>query len=205
MNFELILHMNKAILYSNLSLLFLNRYLQMKCIHISGKICVINVICLALVTLSVGCRSSHNKNLPKDLQIETIKITSLKGDKKKVVDEALEWLGTPYKYAGSEKGKGTDCSGMVVRVFEDATGKKLPRNSKKQSEYCKKIKQRDVEAGDLAFFATGKDKKMVSHVGIMIDKVQFIHASTKKGVIISDITTDYYQRTFIMYGRIPDK
>jgi cell wall-associated NlpC family hydrolase len=43
----------------------------------------------------------------------------------------------------------------------------------------------------------------VSHVGIVIDDRQFIHASSSKGVVISDMTTPYYQRTFKMFGRVP--
>lgn len=38
----------------------------------------------------------------------------------------------------------------------------------------------------------------------MIDDTRFVHASTKKGVIISDMLTDYYRRTFRMYGRVPE-
>ena len=160
--------------------------------------------CMAILLLSGGCKSSSKSGKDKRPDIETIKTTDIWSPQKKIVEEALSWLGTPYKYACSEKGKGTDCSGMVLRVYEDVIGKKLPRNSKKQAEICKKIKHKEVKPGDLAFFATGKDKNTISHVGIMIDDVQFIHASTKKGVVISDMTSDYYQRTFIMYGRVTD-
>ncbi|MDE7413553.1 MAG: C40 family peptidase [Muribaculaceae bacterium] len=124
---------------------------------------------------------------------------------KKVIEEALKWEGTPYKYAGSDRKTGTDCSGMVMSVYLDATGIKLPRNSAKQAEYCKKISSSKVETGDLCFFATGKDPKKISHVGIMIDEENFIHASTSKGVVISKITTPYYTRTFIQFGRVPSE
>lgn len=175
--------------------------------YLSSKIvyCVIFGTCMTILLLSSGCKSSSKADKIKKPDIETIQISNIKGGRNKIVKEALSWVGTPYRYAGSEKGKGTDCSGMVLRVYEDVTGIKLPRNSQRQAEFCKKIKPKEVKPGDLAFFATGKDKKTISHVGIMIDGVQFIHASTKKGVIISDMTTDYYQRTFIMYGRVADK
>ena len=65
-------------------------------------------------------------------------------------------MGTPYKYAGSDKGKGTDCSGLVTKVYLDVTGKKLPRNSKQQAEFCKKIGKRSVKAGDLVFLQQEK-------------------------------------------------
>ena len=156
------------------------------------------IICLLLS----GCHSSHKKDKSRPT-LETIKAGKLKGTEKKLVEEALTWMGTPYKYDGSDKGKGTDCSGLVTKVYLDVTGKKLPRNSKQQAEFCKKIGKRSVKAGDLVFFATGKSKSRISHVGIMIDDNRFIHASTKRGVIISEMTTPYYQRTFIMYGRVP--
>lgn len=162
------------------------------------------IIFLILVFFLSGCRSSKPKQ--ETIVEETIvlkDIKGLKGDRKRIVEEAMTWLGTPYKYAGSDKDAGTDCSGMVVRVYEDILGMKLPRNSRQQSEFCDKLKQKDIHPGDLVFFATGRDPKAVSHVGIMIDDNQFVHASSKKGVILSEMTTPYYQRTFIMYGKVP--
>ncbi len=126
-----------------------------------------------------------------------------KGMEGKIVEEAYTWIGTPYRYGAWEKGKGSDCSGMVTKVYEKAAGIKIPRNSKKQAEFCWKVDRRDVRPGDLVFFATGKSPGVISHVGIMIDDTRFIHASTQKGVIISEVTTPYYTRTFKMYGRVP--
>ncbi len=123
--------------------------------------------------------------------------------REKIVKEASGWLGTPYAYGKAEKGEGCDCSGMVLVIYEKITGVKLPRNSAQQKEFCKNLKKNDVEKGDLCFFATGKDPDKVSHVGIMIDEANFIHASSSKGVVISDITQPYYIRTFKGYGRIP--
>lgn len=162
---------------------------------------------LLFLFLSVGCRSSQGKSKNKKHAPVTVTIQKkkLKGEEKKLVDEAMSWIGTPYKYASSVKGKGTDCSGMVLEVYLEVKGIKLPRNSKKQAEFCKKIRKESVRPGDLVFFATGKDPKTISHVGMMIDENQFVHSSTKKGVIISDVTTDYYTRTFIMYGRVPEQ
>lgn len=159
-----------------------------------------------LLTLALsGCRSSkkaHDRSSGKT-KIETVSVNRLKGLEKKIVEEALTWQGTPYRYGASEKGRGTDCSGMVVAIFEKIANKKLPRNSAKQAEFCKPLKAKDVRSGDLAFFATGKDKGRISHVGIMIDATRFVHASSQKGVLISEINTPYYQRTFRMFGRVP--
>lgn len=156
------------------------------------------------VTLS-ACHSGkkHIEDREENVQIETIQTQKLKGVEKRLVEESLSWVGTPYRYAGSDKGKGTDCSGLVCKVYQQVTGKKLPRNSGKQAEFCDKIKRKALKAGDLVFFATGRDKSVISHVGIMIDSNQFVHASASKGVIVSDLDTPYYQRTFMMCGRVP--
>ncbi len=129
--------------------------------------------------------------------------TDLSKSDSNILKEASSWLGTPYGYGCAEKGKACDCSGMVMSVYEKVTGVKLPRNSAQQQEFCKNLKKKDVRVGDLCFFATGKDPDKTSHVGIMVDETNFIHASTSKGVVVSDITQPYYERTFKGFGRVP--
>ncbi len=125
-------------------------------------------------------------------------------ERKRIIQEAKGWLGTPYAYGRADKGVACDCSGMVMCVYEKVTGIKLPRNSAKQSEFCKSLKKKDVLPGDLCFFATGKDPDRISHVGIMMDDTNFIHASSTKGVVVSDIAQPYWVRTFKGFGRVPD-
>lgn len=167
-----------------------------------------------ILTLSLfvgGCASKkHNEIYNDPLSGETEYIlrtdrSKLDAIRKKIVAEALTWKGTPYKYGGNEKGIGTDCSGLVLRVYNDVASIKLPRNSRRQAEFCLKVNQNEIKGGDLVFFATGKDPETVSHVGLMIDKERFIHASGSKGVIVSELTTPYYRRTFLMFGRVPAK
>ena len=118
-----------------------------------------------------------------------------------LLDEARSWLGTPYKYGGEDR-DGIDCSGLVLQVFKNAIGVSVPRNSGKQAEYCERTQPTDIVPGDLVFFATGSDKKKISHVGIFMGENQMIHSSGSKGVILSDLSSDYYQRTFIMAGKV---
>lgn len=120
---------------------------------------------------------------------------------KALIKEAKKWLGVPYRYGGNDK-EGVDCSGMVVQVFLNARGVKLPRTCMGQSEYVKEVNSDDMCTGDLVFFATGKDPQRISHVGIMIDNDNFIHASSTKGVIVSQLSSAYYQRTLRKIGRV---
>ena len=185
--------------------------------NLPGFLVLLTVV--SIVATLPSCRSSKKVHRSfYDAQIETLNKgrrhgndkndnggKEVSGLRKKIVQEAYGWLGTPYGYGKADKGVACDCSGMVMSVYEKVTGIKLPRNSARQSEFCRNLKKRDVLAGDLCFFATGKDPEKISHVGIMVDESNFIHASTSKGVVISDINQPYYIRTFKGYGRVPDK
>lgn len=119
----------------------------------------------------------------------------------KIVEDACNWIGVPYKYGGNNRQEGVDCSGLVVQVFLNS-GVKLPRNSAAQYEFCNKIDSKDVKTGDLVFFATGEEGEKISHVGIVIDKDHFIHSSSRKGVCVSNLNSQYYQKTFKGFGRV---
>lgn len=120
---------------------------------------------------------------------------------KAIVDEASRWLGTPYKYGGNDR-NGVDCSGLVLQVYDTALSIKLPRVSREQKEFCSSTSVAALMPGDLLFFATGREKDRVSHVGIFVGDNRMIHASASKGVIVSDFTEDYYRRTFLGAGYV---
>lgn len=128
----------------------------------------------------------------------------LSGGRRLLVEEASGWLGTPYLFGGDDKENGTDCSGLVMHVVENALNLRLPRNSAKQAEFCREISVTEVGGGDLVFFATGSDPNYISHVGLMLDNEKFVHASTSKGVIITSINSPYYQDRLVMFGRIDE-
>lgn len=115
-----------------------------------------------------------------------------------LLNEASQWLGTPYKYGGVTK-DGVDCSGFVMQVYLSSLAIKLPRNSKEQSDYCTPTKKAELVPGDLLFFGSGNS---ISHVGIFIGDTRMIHASSSKGVIISDINEEYYFRNFKGSGKV---
>lgn len=164
--------------------------------------CVLTLTALSLAS----CHSSRKiTTRPGHPEVEEIHVGRGDRTQRKIIEEAYTWLGTPYKYAAQNKGTGTDCSGMVMMVYEAAAGEKLPRNSAKQAEFCTPVDASEVDMGDLVFFATGKDPKRVSHVGIVVDSESFIHASSSKGVVVSKFANNYYKRTFLMFGRVPHR
>lgn len=165
------------------------------------------VVGMLMLLMSAGCRT-HRKaahttfSHSEELRIERVEVEEkLHGDELIVLEEAFEWLDTPYAFGRQDKGKATDCSGMVMVIYDQKIGCKLPRNSAKQAEFCEKIDARHIRPGDLVFFITNGGNK-INHVGIMIDTEKFIHASSH-GVMVSTMASDYYRKHFQRYGRVP--
>lgn len=171
---------------------------------------LINILLTAVIAvMSVSCGSSHKTastgRYPgrggSATAISPGATGGLDASQRAVIAEAESWLGTPYKYGGNDR-NGVDCSGLVLQVYQRALAIDLPRTSRDQRDYCENSKVSGIVPGDLLFFATGKDESRVSHVGIFVGGNNMIHASTSKGVIVSDFTTPYYKRTFAGAGYV---
>lgn len=109
-----------------------------------------------------------------------------------------EWYGTRYRLGGTTK-KGIDCSAFVGAIYTSVFSISLPRTARDQYKASRRISRTELQEGDLLFFNT---RGGVSHVGIYLQNNKFIHASTTKGVTISDMFDPYYLRRFIGAGRI---
>lgn len=126
-------------------------------------------------------------------------------DNHKLYVEASEWIGVPYRYGGTGK-RGTDCSGFTSHIYKKVYRKKLERSSEGQRDKNSyKIAKRHLKEGDLVFFATTKKRKKASHVGIYLKNDKFVHASTNRGVIVSDLNEDYYRKCWLSAGRVRHK
>lgn len=121
---------------------------------------------------------------------------------KALVSEARKWLGTPYVYGGHSR-KGTDCSGFLMEVFRECAGISLPRSSRDQHAYCHPIDREYLAVGDLVFFSSRRSGGRVSHVGMYIGEGRMIHASSSRGVVEDDLTSQYFVTYYQGAGRIP--
>ena len=115
--------------------------------------------------------------------------------------EASTWIGTPYKYGGEDR-YGIDCSGLTRTIYRQVYKTELHRNSYEQyKKDVKKVSKNNLVSGDLVFFSAGKKGK-VSHVGIYLKDGKFIHASSSRGVVVSDLNQNFYKNNFISGGKV---
>jgi len=111
-----------------------------------------------------------------------------------------KWLGVPHKMGGCST-SGTDCSCLVKNIYKSVYQIDLHRVSADIFKYdVDPLDRNRLSEGDLVFFKI--DGIKISHVGIYIKNDKFVHASTSKGVIISDLQTDYYKNRFYSGGRV---
>ncbi|AEA45615.1 C40 family peptidase [Fluviicola taffensis] len=112
-------------------------------------------------------------------------------EREEIVKIAKKQLGVPYKWAGVDS-KGFDCSGFTSFVMKEFKVT-LSRRAEDQYNSSVKVKQKNAQKGDLVFFNNGSG---ISHVGIVIsakgEPLTMIHASSSKGVIITNIEDSEY-------------
>lgn len=119
--------------------------------------------------------------------------STLENTRNRIVSEAMKYLGVPYAWGGNTP-IGFDCSGYVQYVLQQC-GITIPRTTELQVQVGNYISKASLRPGDLVFlqntYRTG-----VSHVGIYIGNNQMIHASSSKGVTISNLTSNYYMEHY---------
>jgi cell wall-associated NlpC family hydrolase len=107
---------------------------------------------------------------------------------------ALSLRGAPYRNGGATP-DGFDCSGFVQYVF-GRHGLTMPRETREQFRVGRGVSRAQLAPGDLVFFTTVAPG--ASHVGIVIDRDQFVHAPSTRGVVrIERLSADYWDRRFI--------
>lgn len=117
-------------------------------------------------------------------------------EKKTIIDNILDWVGTRYSFGGMSR-TGIDCSAFTQRIFANSAGVLLPRTAAMQYEIGKEIKDiEDLQFGDLVFFNTRRSV-YVSHVGIYLGNNLFAHASSRYGVTLSSFNSTFYRTQFI--------
>lgn len=108
-----------------------------------------------------------------------------------------QWMGSPHRLGGMTS-DGIDCSGFVLLTYQNVYQKNLPRTSRDMAENVVRKYDHQLKEGDLVFFSFGG--KAVDHVGIYLHNDQFVHVSTKAGVIISNLKDPWYYKYLTRCG-----
>ena len=116
-----------------------------------------------------------------------------------VVGIAMRYLGVPYRWGGASP-SGFDCSGFTMYVYAQI-GVSLPHHAAAQFGYGVPVGRDELQPGDLVFFATGKSKNAITHVGLVTDvkakdNIKFIHSSSSLGVVETNLYAEYYLKRF---------
>ena len=150
----------------------------------------------------VTCQYGTKGYIRSDFLDLTKDATSSTASGSGIVDTAMKHLGTRYVYGGASP-SGFDCSGFTMYVYSQH-GYSLPHSA--TSQWQSGLGSRvysigELQPGDLVFFndPSRNAGKACSHAGIYIGSGQFIHSSSSKsnGVIISDLTSGYYNTYFV--------
>ena len=176
-------------------------------------------ILLCIIGFATGCSSSRKStgaptsSNAADIRstvvikrkVPPVSIQTKSTSASELVKFAQTLIGVKYKYGSSDKKSGFDCSGFISYVFNQFSIK-VPRRSLDFTNAGKEVLLRESRPGDLILF-TGSDAKSgeVGHMGIITENkngwIQFIHASTSKGVVISAMNS-YYIPRFVKANRI---
>jgi len=120
-----------------------------------------------------------------------------------LLKKALTYRGVRYRWGGTSRSSGVDCSGFTSSVFK-SQGIDLPRTSIEQSHVGKAVSKSDLKPGDLIFFRTSRSYR-INHVGIYVGDNKFIHAATGAGhVMVSSLDEAYFQRCYAAARRVAD-
>lgn len=122
------------------------------------------------------------------------------GIRGQIVSEAKKYIGVPYLWGGTTPG-GFDCSGFTQYVLKQC-GISIPRTTELQYTFGTYISKSQLQPGDLVFLQNTY-REGISHVGIYIGNGQMIHASSSKGVTVSNLSTSYYTQHYYGARQLP--
>lgn len=109
---------------------------------------------------------------------------------------ALNLQGKPYRN-GARGPDSFDCSGLVYFVFKQHRVL-LPFTAESQGGAGYDVSRDIVQPGDLVFFKIDGG----SHVGIMLNRNDFVHASKSRGIATDSVDASYWRKRFLFFRSV---
>lgn len=114
--------------------------------------------------------------------------TEISDVRRDVINEAWKYYGGEYVWGGEVLGEGVDCSGFVLRLYEQF-GVFLHRVSAEQAGDGTEVSLSQMKPGDLIFYHGYHDGAVtegVGHVAIYMGNGKIIHAASEEKGICMD-------------------
>ena len=148
--------------------------------------------------------ASGSKNKPLLGNLMEKYSTLLGVSKNKLDNENLyrfidSWMGVPHRSGGMDK-NGIDCSGFTTLLIKEIYNRPVPRVARQMAEQISRKYEDQLQEGDLVFFDF--DGQKFSHVGVYLQNNKFVHASSSRGIIISDLKDPWYYKYFSRAGSV---
>jgi len=149
-------------------------------------------------------------------QFGSVLLPALTPTRRKVVEFAIRYAGTPYTYAGTRASTGVDCSGFVWWVLRAGMGNassrgyngwSLPQRSSSAmaSGLTTRITYSSLRPLDILFWDVeggySRSASAVGHAGIYLGNGWFIHSSGSKAGVALDWMGDGYWRDRFVWAR----
>lgn len=142
--------------------------------------------------------SSDPDNLAKEYFSQIMGVAVNATTNTKLYQFVYDWLGTPYRLGGNSK-KGIDCSKFSLALYENVFNTSIGYNSRNQYAETTPVRKSELQPGDLVFFKIRS--RNITHVGVYLGDDKFAHASSSRGVMISNLNEAYWKRYYYNGGR----
>jgi murein DD-endopeptidase / murein LD-carboxypeptidase len=170
---------------------------------------VIVVILLVISVVSVQAQTANRNqkepvtqdpdNLVKDYFGQIMGVALSATSNLKLYQFVYDWIGTPYRLGGTSK-QGIDCSGFAYQLYSKVFNTVIGNNSRNIYSMVNPVNKDELDEGDLVFFKIGS--RSITHMGVYMGNNKFAHASSSKGVMISDLNEPYWKRYYYQGGRM---
>lgn len=164
------------------------------------------IVVILGVLISVSTQAQTTKkstadpdNLAKDYFSQIMGVAVSATSNVKLYQFVYDWLGTPYRLGGNTE-RGIDCSGFAYQLYDKVFNTVIGNNSRNIFSMVNPVNKEELKEGDLVFFKIKSSS--ISHVGVYLGDDKFAHASSSRGVMISNLNEPYWKRYYYKGGRL---
>lgn len=179
--------------------MFLRKKIYLLLVLLSVGLVFINS-CKSKKATTASTSSTHKEPNKKAYYAKKFGVSLDRESNLKLYAAIDSWMGVKYKYASCTKA-GIDCSCLVNVLYKEAYSCNTPRDTRALCEQIKKVDKDELKEGDLVFFKM-KDGGKIDHVGVYLSNKKFVHASTRQGVMISDLDEPHFKKAYKLAGRL---